>query len=293
MTCWSFLTSKKAGDGGDVLQPELLHDLGERPDLDAVLRAPAQQREVVDHRLGEVALGREVGTDTASLRFDSFWRPSFTSIGRWANTSGRSRGRAHRARQQVLRRAVDVVLAAHDVGDAHGGVVDRRSTSRNIGMPLERSSTKSSIVLFSKLTSPRTRSSKLVAPSSGTRNRSAVASLCAEPAVAAEAVVPGRAAALLGPGLHLLARAVAPVRPALGQQRAGRPRGGASRLSPGTRSRRPSRGPASAAMSRMFSTSSGRLRSRSVSSTRRSISPPVRRASSQLNRAVRALPTCR
>ena len=44
---------------------------------------------------------------------------------------------------------------------------------------------------------------------------------------------------------------------------------------------------------RMFSTSSELDRSRSVSSTRRSISPPVRRASSQLNSAARALPTWR
>ena len=46
---------------------------------------------------------------------------------------------------------------------------------RNIGMPEERRSTKSSIVLFSKLTSPRTTSVKEVVPSSGTRKRSAVA----------------------------------------------------------------------------------------------------------------------
>ena len=45
-------------------------------------------------------------------------------------------------------------------------------------MPVERRSTKSSIDLFSKLTSPRTMSVKLVVPSSGARNRSAVASLC-------------------------------------------------------------------------------------------------------------------
>ena len=45
-------------------------------------------------------------------------------------------------------------------------------------MPVERSTTKSSMDLFSKLTSPRTRSVKAVVPSSGARKRSAVASLC-------------------------------------------------------------------------------------------------------------------
>ena len=53
----SFLTSKNAGDGFDVLEPELLDDLVERADLDAVGRAPAEQGEVVDHRLGQVARG--------------------------------------------------------------------------------------------------------------------------------------------------------------------------------------------------------------------------------------------
>ena len=53
--------------------------------------------------------------------------------------------------------------------------------SRNIGMPVDRRSTKSSMVLFSKVTSPRTRSVKVVVPSSGTRNRSAVAGPCSRP----------------------------------------------------------------------------------------------------------------
>ena len=47
--------------GRDVLQAELLDDLLERADLDAVARTPPEQGEVVDHRLGEVALGGEVG----------------------------------------------------------------------------------------------------------------------------------------------------------------------------------------------------------------------------------------
>ena len=53
--------------------------------------------------------------------------------------------------------------------------------NRNVGVPLERSSTKSSRVRFSTLTCPRTRSSKLVVPSSGLRKRSAVAGVRSTP----------------------------------------------------------------------------------------------------------------
>ena len=89
LTCCSFLHVEERRRRGDVLQAELLDDLLERTDLDAVARPPPEQGEVVDHRLGQEALGPKSATETASLRFESFLRPSFTSIGRWANTSGR------------------------------------------------------------------------------------------------------------------------------------------------------------------------------------------------------------
>ena len=91
--------------------------------------------------------------------------------------------------------------------------------SRNIGMPVDRSSTKSSIVLFSNVTSPRTMSVNVVVPviRHAEAQRGGVA--LGEAAVAAEPVVAGRTAALLRPGLHLLARAVAPVGLARAEQR--------------------------------------------------------------------------
>ena len=62
--------SKKAGDGVDVLEAEQLDDLAERPHLDAVGRAPAEQGQVVDHRLGQDAPGAEVrhGDGVLALR---------------------------------------------------------------------------------------------------------------------------------------------------------------------------------------------------------------------------------
>ena len=134
---------------------------------------------------------------------------------------------------------------------------------------------------------------ELVVPSSGARNRSAVASLCGEAAVAAEAVVAGRAAALLGSGLHLLAACSRTSRRARRRAAAARPRGGRRGCRPGTRCRRPSRGPATAASrgcSRpaRSSTARGRCPRRGAASRRR-----CGAASSQLNSAVRALPTCR
>ena len=57
-----------------------------------------------------------------SRRFDSFLRCSLTSTGTWAQTGG---GCAERLPEQLLLgRVGQVLVAAHDVGDAHLEVVD-------------------------------------------------------------------------------------------------------------------------------------------------------------------------
>ena len=89
----------------DVLQPELLDDLGEGADLDAVLRTPAQERQVVDHRLGQVALGREVGDRDRVLAL----RQLLAAFVHQHRQVGEHLGPAEAERvaeEQVLRRAV-------------------------------------------------------------------------------------------------------------------------------------------------------------------------------------------
>ena len=107
----------------DVLEPEQLDDLADRPDLDAVGRAPAQQRQVVAHGLGQeapvavVADGHVVATlgQLLALLVDE------------ERQVGEDRADAEAERlgeQQVLGGAVDVLLAPDDVGDGHDVVVD-------------------------------------------------------------------------------------------------------------------------------------------------------------------------
>lgn len=109
--------------GVDALQRELLDDLADRTDLDAVVGPPAEQGQVVDHRLREVpglpvVLHRHVVAPLRQL---------LTSLADDQRQVGEDRLilDAHRpAQQHRLGGGVEQVFAANDVGDPHGGVVD-------------------------------------------------------------------------------------------------------------------------------------------------------------------------
>ena len=275
----------------DVLEPERSTISLDRPDLDAVGRAPAEQRpgSCPSPRAGSRGPGSRRPA-TSSRRLDSFLRCSLTSSGRWANTGPVVEAEGVRE-QEVLRRAVDVVLAADHVGDAHVGVVDGVGQQEHRRAVRRGAITKSSRSAFANSTSPRTRSSKAVTPSSGVRKRSARPVAGLEAAVAAEAVVARRAAPLLGPGLDL---------PRACSRRVGRARRLAAARPP-RRRRRPRSDwwtgslvpveaePARASRRWRRSARAGCARCRCprcAAGTRR----PVWRANSQLNSAVRAPP---
>ena len=82
----SLRTSKKAGDGVHVGQLELLDEVGDRSDLDAVGRTPAKEREVVHHRLGQVAAGPVVADRDVVAALRELLALLVTSSGRWAKT---------------------------------------------------------------------------------------------------------------------------------------------------------------------------------------------------------------
>ena len=82
---------------------------------------PAEQREEVHHRLGQVALLAYSITDVAPCRLLSRFLSGPRISGTCANCGV---GRAERLEQQhLLRRVRDVIVAAHDVRDLHVEVV--------------------------------------------------------------------------------------------------------------------------------------------------------------------------
>ena len=136
--CCSFFTSKNAGDGVTSSSRNCSTISVERPDLDAVARAPAEQGEVVDHRLGQVALGREVGHRHGVLAL----RELLATLVHEHRQVGEHLGPAEAERiaeQEVLGGAGHVVLAADHVGDAHLGVVEGvgEEEHRHAGGPQE------------------------------------------------------------------------------------------------------------------------------------------------------------
>ena len=189
--------------GGRVrhaVEVERADDLVDVHHLPAVLGCPPEQREVVAQRLGEVARGR--GSPRARPRRDA----SRAWPGRVRGSAGGARTRGGPARR------------APRAGRARGASsrcrsspritwvipISRSSTAlarKKIGLPSERTITKSEIVSHSTRTSPRTTSTKWLAPSSGVRNRiergrpsAARPSPLAGRQVAAVAVVAGRTA---------------------------------------------------------------------------------------------------
>src|SRR5256884_2462585 len=108
-------------DAGEV---ELGNELGPVEDLTAVLRTPTEQRQIVEHRLREIAGVAELleGDSTVTLR-------ELGPVG--ADYQGqvgvrRTRGRAERLpeREHAVG-GVEQVLPAYDVRDRHLDVVDR------------------------------------------------------------------------------------------------------------------------------------------------------------------------
>ena len=107
----------------DVPELELRDDVGDGQDLAPVLRRPAQQAEVIAHRLGQVAAVAVLLDEGAAV-----------ALGHLAGAVGLEDegdvgvGRQRRAEGaeelDVLRGVGEVVLAADDVGDAHRDVVD-------------------------------------------------------------------------------------------------------------------------------------------------------------------------
>ena len=245
----------------------------------------------IDHRLGQVALRREVGDRHGVLAL----RELLAALVHEHRQVGEHLGPAEAERvaeQEVLGRARHVVLAAHDVGDAHLGVVERvrEQEHRHAGRPQEHE-------VLDRLVLE----GHLAAHDVGEGGGAVVGH--AEPERGGRRPARGRGR---GSSRRSPAGRRAPW-PAPGsprwcsrtsrraRRRAGSapPRGAPRGCRPGTRCRRPSRGRATAARrgcSRpaRSSTARGRCPRRAGASR-----PPVRRASSQLNSAARALPTCR
>ena len=117
-----------AGAVADVLEREAPRQLVHRHQLRIVghlaaarARRPADEREVVGERLGQVAALAELATDVAPWRFDSgVWSGPSTSE-RCAKRGGAKPERA--IEQHLPRRVRDVVLAADHMRDLHQRVV--------------------------------------------------------------------------------------------------------------------------------------------------------------------------
>ena len=104
------------------VEVEALDDLVEREDLLLGPGRPAEQRQVVDERLADEALGAVVVDRRLALAL-AHLRPVRVEDERQVGERGHVV--AERPEQQdVLGRVRDVVLAADDVGDLHRGVVD-------------------------------------------------------------------------------------------------------------------------------------------------------------------------
>ncbi len=106
----------------DVLDPEEVDDLADRPDLNVVGRSPAQQGEVVDHRLRQVApfaevTHRHVVAPLGQLLAGLVDQQRQVGVGRVRCAHGVEQ-------QEHLGHAREQVLAADGMGDAHVGVVD-------------------------------------------------------------------------------------------------------------------------------------------------------------------------
>ena len=246
LMCWSFLTSKNAGDGVTSSRRNC-STISSSGRISTPSRGPPpEQREVVHHRLGEVARGREVGDRDGVLALRELLA-TLVDEHRQVGEQLRPAEAEGVAEQQVLRGAGHVVLAAHDVGDAHLGVVEHvreqehrhagRSQEHEVldGLVLEAAPRRGRVSVNDVVpvvgdAEPQRRGRALArdpGPGSGRRSRA------------------GHRAPWPGPGSAR--RCSRTSRP--GRRRAGSapPRGASRGCRPGTRCRRPNRGPASAA----------------------------------------------
>ena len=201
-------------------------------------------------------------------------RASGASRSRGAGRARRPAARRRRgpATADRLRRVGQVLLGPDDVRDAHVDVVDDVGEDEHRRCRCERCSTKSSMCAFSNTGSPRMRSTTLVDPSRGVRNRRARPSPGTKPAITAEPVV-ARTLVALRPRVDHLARAVAVVGVARREQASGgvRVQRGALALEVGTLVPLDADPPQRVWMPSIHSS---RLRSVSVSSMRRTNVPP-------------------
>ncbi len=231
----SFLTSKNAGEWVTSSSRNSASISRPRHDLAAgrlgARRGPAERHQVVDHRLGEVALVAVLLERhlVAPLR-----QLLALLVDQHRHVRPRRRLVAERLPQHLLlRRVRQVLLGADDVGDAPSRCRRRRWRAGTPASRCRAASTKSSIVALSNVTSPRTRSWTTVlavghpepqhAPGPGP-----------EPAVTRVAVVAG-AAQRLRTLLDLLGGQVAVVGDALRRTAAARRRRARRRTRSGSR----------------------------------------------------------
>ena len=169
---------------------------------DAVGRAPAEQGQVVAHRLGQVAPVAEVGDGDVVAAL----RQLLALLVDEERQVGEDRLVVEAEGvddQQVLRRAVDVVLAADHVGDAHERVVDRvgEQEHRRAVRAEEDEVLEGGVGELDVAADEVVEAGRAVVGGAEAQ-RPPVAGL--EAPVAAAAVVARRAAALLGPRLDVL-----------------------------------------------------------------------------------------
>ena len=243
--CWSFLTSKNAGEGVTSSRRNCSTISLERPDLDAVLRPPAEQGEVVDHRLGQVALGGEVGHGHGVLALRQLL-PTLVDEHRQVGEHLGAPEVERVAQQQVLGGTRHVVLAAHDVGDPHlGVVVGVREQEHRHARGAQEHEVLDGLVLEAHLAAHHVGEARGALVGGPEPQRGGVALREALGRGRSRRSRAGRRAPWPGPAPARWCSRTS--RPGPWPAARGPPPGGRRGCRPGTRCRRPSRGPASAA----------------------------------------------
>ena len=309
------LVVEDAGAVADVLDREAARELRHRQQLvvgagivGRGARRPADQRQVVDQRLGQIPAQPELRDRGRAVPLRQ--RRVIGSHHQRQMRELRRRESERPIEQQLPRRVRDVILAADHMRHLHQRIVDDDGEVVG-GRPSERTRTGSPMTSVLNVTSPRTsigerRPRSPGARGSGSTGRSP-ASIRARASLERE--VPAGPVILRRPARRQIRLALAfELAPASrsssrrGRRRAARwrttrtgaaaPTGGTGRAGRRCPAPRPSPGRASADPRECPLSDSRVDRSASVSSMRRMNVPSWPRASSQLNSAVRALPTC-
>ena len=107
----------------DALEREAFDELRDAHDLGAIVVAPAEEREEVDERLGEVALGAELLDRGCTVALRELLAVGAEDVG--DVPVPRERGAESLEDLDLLRRVRDVVVAAQDERDPVQPVLDR------------------------------------------------------------------------------------------------------------------------------------------------------------------------